>query len=327
MTVPNGTKPECPRCGYDLRGSAQSWRNACPLDGRCAECGLAFAWRDILTEALLPSWCVEFSSRRELPRALAATLGRSFVPWRFWSFVKMTHATRPRRLVLYVVFLALGCYGILAVTNGIFVYENWRNSFGPGRRGTNTMWIGEAVVRSMALPLSDEPLGTATWRAGGRRPYWSARDFLRRWGVAWSLLRYGAFVAVLGPLALIGLIASRRRAGIRPRHLVRAFVYSLGWVPFMWVSGVAVLLPFYSFWFGGFSLPRWVGVADYVLMLVIPAFVLLQWHAVVRRYLRMEHAWAVAVSVTVLAMGGALVIMSGLTPGFVNHIFTRLGLV
>ena len=315
MTVPNGTKPECPRCGYDLRGSAQSWRNACPLDGRCAECGLAFAWRDILTEALLPSWCVEFSSRRGLPRTLVETLGRSCSPWRFWSSVKMTHATRPRRLVVYVLFLTLSCYGILAATTGIFVYKNWRDLFGPGGQATNTMWIGEAVVRSMVLPLSGEPLGIYTWKRLGRRsPYMAPREFLGNLWVAWSLLWYGAIVAVLGPLALIGLIASRRRAGIRPRHLVRAFVYSLGWVPFVWASGMAVPA-------------RWLAVGDYVLLLVIPTFVLLWWHAVVRRYLRMEHSWVVAASVTVLAMGGALVIMSGVASGFVEHIVTRLGLV
>ncbi len=329
MTVPNGTKPECPRCGYDLRGTAESWCNACPVDGRCAECGLAFAWRDIFSgDALAPSWCVEFSSRRGLPRAVVATLGRSFVPWRFWSVVKMTHTPRPRRLVLYLVFLALSCYGILAVTNGIFVYKNWQDLFGPGGRGTNTMRIGEATVRAMVLPLSGEPLGIANWGPRTRTyAYVAPREFQQNWWGAWCLLRYGAIVAVLGPLALIGLIASRRRAGIRPRHLVRALVYSLGWVPFMWASGLAVLLPYHAIWFAGGAPPRWLGVADYVLMLVIPAFVLVWWHAAVRRYLHMEHSWAVAASVTVLAMGGGLVIMSGVASGFVEHIFTRLGLV
>ncbi len=329
MTVPNGTKPECPRCGYDLRGTAASWDNACPLDGRCAECGLAFGWRDIFTEdALAPSWCVEFSSRRGLSRSMIATLGRSFVPWRFWTALRMTHTPRPRRLVLYLLFLTLSCYGIFTATNGIFVYKNWQDLFGPGGRGTNTMWIGEATVRVMVLPWSGEPLGTASWGAGGRRyPYVAPREFQQNWWGAWCLLRYGAIVAVLGPLALIGLIASRRRAGIRPRHLVRALVYSLGWVPFMWASGIAVLLPYHSVWFAGGAPPLWLGLVEYLMMLVIPVFVLLWWHAVVRRYLHMEHSWAVAAAVTVLAMGGGLVIMSSVATGFVQHIFTRLGLV
>ena len=61
MTVPNETMPECPRCGYDLRGITESWRNACPVDGRCAECGLEFAWRDVFAgDAMAPSWCVEY---------------------------------------------------------------------------------------------------------------------------------------------------------------------------------------------------------------------------------------------------------------------------
>lgn len=327
MTVLNGTEPECPRCGYELRGTVESWRNACPLEGRCTECGLAFPWRDILTEeALTPPWCVEFSSRRGVPRALVATLGLSFVPWRFWSSVKMTHAIRPSRLVLYVLFLAFSCCAILAVTNGIFMYKNWRDVFGTGGQVTNTMSIGEAVVRSMVLPLSTEPLGTVTWNLSGKTAaYMSPRSFLRNWRDAWNLLRFWAIAAVLGPLALIGLVASRRRAGIRPRHLVRAFVYSLGWVPFMWANGMVLLLPYHWFMFGWSA--RWLNNADYVMMFVIPAFVLLWWHAAVRRYLRMEHSWVVAASVSVLAMGGAMVIMLGLESDFVDHIFSRLGLV
>lgn len=329
MMVANRTQPQCPRCGYDLRGTAESWREACPIDGRCGECGLAFVWRDIFTEdARAPSWCVEFASRRRLPLAAVRTLAMTVVPWRFWSAVKMTHATRPRRLVLYVVFIALSCYGILAVTNGIFVYKNWYDLFGPRGRGTNTMWIGEATVRSMVLPFSGEPLGTATFRRGGPGyAYIAPRELLQYWWSAWCLLRYGVIVAVLGPLALIGLMASRRRAGVRPRHLVRAFVYSLGWVPLMWASSLAVLLSYHSVWFAGRAPMRWLGLTDYVMMLVIPALILLWWHAAVRRYLRMEHSWAVATAVTVLAMGGALVIMSGVASGFVGHIFTRLGLV
>lgn len=38
------TRPRCPRCGYDLGGQVATWREACPLEGSCPECGATFAW-------------------------------------------------------------------------------------------------------------------------------------------------------------------------------------------------------------------------------------------------------------------------------------------
>lgn len=38
----------CPRCGYDLHGTIDTWTDACPLTGVCSECGLEFIWSEIL---------------------------------------------------------------------------------------------------------------------------------------------------------------------------------------------------------------------------------------------------------------------------------------
>ena len=57
----------CPRCGYSQRGIVASWRDACPLAGRCAECGLDFVWSELLRPNLHePRWCVEYAPRRRL---------------------------------------------------------------------------------------------------------------------------------------------------------------------------------------------------------------------------------------------------------------------
>lgn len=52
--------PRCPRCGYDQSGEVQTWRSACPLHGRCPECGLEFRWRYVLhARAIGPTRSVE----------------------------------------------------------------------------------------------------------------------------------------------------------------------------------------------------------------------------------------------------------------------------
>src|SRR5688572_19491648 len=47
----SGLPAECPRCGYDLGGSAATWIASCPMAGECSECGLALEWADVLNPA------------------------------------------------------------------------------------------------------------------------------------------------------------------------------------------------------------------------------------------------------------------------------------
>jgi len=97
----------CPRCGYDQRGAMLAWQEQCPLEGTCAECGLAYRWAEVLhPEKFEPQWCVEFAPKeRGFIRSTMSTFGRSFRPWRFWSRLSMTHPVRLRRLLSYAVFL------------------------------------------------------------------------------------------------------------------------------------------------------------------------------------------------------------------------------
>ena len=99
----------CPRCGYDLRGAIATWTERCPLQGTCAECGLQFVWAEVLhPEKFLPLWCVEFvRPRRKFGRACCSTFVRSFLPWRFWSVLKMSSPIRARRIALYMFSLLL----------------------------------------------------------------------------------------------------------------------------------------------------------------------------------------------------------------------------
>ena len=102
-------RSRCPRCGYDLRGAIGTWADQCPLQGTCTECGLQFAWAEVLhPEKFSPLWCVEFvRQRRKFGRACCATFIRSFRPSRFWSALKMSLPIRWRRIALYVLSLLL----------------------------------------------------------------------------------------------------------------------------------------------------------------------------------------------------------------------------
>src|SRR5687767_11468623 len=96
----------CPRCGYDQRGIIATWADACPLDGRCTECGLRFAWAEVIVPAKFePKWCLEFVPRRRFVAASLQTLLRSLMPVRFWSQMSMSFPVRWRRLAAYTMLL------------------------------------------------------------------------------------------------------------------------------------------------------------------------------------------------------------------------------
>lgn len=109
MTDVEPTNARCPRCGYDQRGVIAAWRDSCPLQGTCSECGLTIIWAEVLVpEKFEPQWCVEFvPGFRQVVRAAATTLMRSFWPVGFWSQLKMSQPIRWRRLAVYVALLLL----------------------------------------------------------------------------------------------------------------------------------------------------------------------------------------------------------------------------
>lgn len=93
----------CPRCGYDLSGVIASWEGACPLEGRCSECGVDFHWGDLLNERRrhLP-WLYEHANRWWNFSAAWKTTLTALTPWRFWRQTKVHHPIRLVRLALWL---------------------------------------------------------------------------------------------------------------------------------------------------------------------------------------------------------------------------------
>jgi hypothetical protein len=121
MTAPP-PRTACPRCGHDLRGVIASWREACPLTGICTECGLEFAWGDLLSGRLhYPRWCVEGArgaldwTRRAIPH-LAMVTAR---PRATLRQLRLEHVIRPVPLLatfaMLVLIIAAATWGALSV--------------------------------------------------------------------------------------------------------------------------------------------------------------------------------------------------------------------
>lgn len=100
---------KCPRCGYDLRGAIDTWKEQCPLLGICTECGLEVKWAEVLhPEKFEPQWCIEFAPfRKRLLQSCGKTFLRSFWPIQFWSMLKMSLDIRWSRIALYMAVLLL----------------------------------------------------------------------------------------------------------------------------------------------------------------------------------------------------------------------------
>ncbi len=81
-------RPECPRCGYDQSGEVATWRQACPLHGRCSECGLEVEWREIVSPRFAaPRWFAESAHCGWW--SFVVTPVRTLLPRWFWRSVRL----------------------------------------------------------------------------------------------------------------------------------------------------------------------------------------------------------------------------------------------
>src|SRR6185436_19805230 len=109
-----GPVPECPRCGYDQSGMVAAWKDRCPLTGMCSECGLVFAWREVLSPSFLgPRWSFEHGLRPSSLRWLS-TLWRALVPGAMWRWLGMGHVVKRGRLLRFILPIPIAMHFVLA---------------------------------------------------------------------------------------------------------------------------------------------------------------------------------------------------------------------
>jgi hypothetical protein len=305
-------RARCPRCGYDQRGAMATWQNACPLDGTCTECGLLFPWRELLNPDLsLPKWCVE--ARRAVllfPVQFLGTALRCWLSPMLWKTVRMIHAPNWWRLSAW---LALWCMLLVLsvmISNGVAAVAQWsimtqKRQGLPGFTATTGAW--PVFVQATITPLSSTSIGFFTPPPGvGRAFAYTSPVKLLEGYIAddlWQLALMLISVPITTGLAFAALPISRRRAKVRALHIGRGMIYA-----YALIIPLLAFSPLYRALTLSPSdaldiLPRLlVMLADVVMLLIwltLPAYVVFWW-ACAALYLRMQHAWAVALSVTIV---------------------------
>lgn len=98
----------CPRCAYELRMLTTP---------RCPECGLDFAWRDVLDSIRVRSTRLfEFQWRRRPIRSYFATLFRGLAPAKFWRGVSIYDPVTPGPLIAMLALAPLAALFLVHVS-------------------------------------------------------------------------------------------------------------------------------------------------------------------------------------------------------------------
>lgn len=326
---------QCPRCGYVLRGTVESWGEACPLAGVCNECGLGFEWADLLSAKRRgPSWCAEHGRWWAFPPRAIATAALTFWPVFFWRSLRMHHHPRRGRLVAYLLALVAALYVPFVAGQGIRAWRMWPalstipagpfggNVLGPAPataplpRTDRLRYTAEAMIRpwvdttiwtnhgALSLFTITRPTGVVVAARASPRTVlllgfpWAASV---HWPSLATIAAFPAIVACLMPLGFVTLPVSLRQARVRRSHLVRIWVYGL---PYL-------LLPP---WLVYLTLPRLAhaghlsALEDRLALLcfvALPAVSFAWWGFAIRGHLKLRHPWGVS---------GALLAMAVLVP-------------
>lgn len=294
----------CARCGHDLRGLNEplcpacglqfDWAEAVPVeslvcrkckyhlyglrDTRCPECGEPFTWEQALDDyrrSRKPLF--EYRWREEPVRSLVRTWRMALRPRKLWSAIDLHDPPKVFPLTALVV-IALGVMVVAlaapAVYHEAFYYLQWTGQLRRQGRATSQFSFGLWDVLNSALT------SRAVWRSVGMVGTW--------WG--WSLA------------ALMIFQQSMRRGRVRIVHVFRACVFSV--VPLAPVVAM-LMVPleilefevarrYFRLTFLDYAMP-----ATVVLLLGCALYALT---AAYRRYLKMPHAFGVALASQVIAL-------------------------
>ncbi|MBC7834638.1 MAG: hypothetical protein H7Y88_05995, partial [Phycisphaerales bacterium] len=274
---------DCPRCGYDLGGVIKAWSASCPLEGECSECGLTFAWCDVILGSLRPpKWSFEHA-KRWLVWRLERTLARSLTPWRLWRTLRMEHPVRLGRLAVYLIG-ALVVYTTTLLVLGIAEPLVWNAVQGRGA------WTWTQMSRENGAAL----VVRAIWPYSDR--YWSGGSSLD--GTA-PLLCIISAATMLVPVCFVLLPSTLRSCRVRRVHLVRIGAYSVAGVTAPWL----LLRMIDLFAASGLMVPLvWVIETKWLAPTGSALWLLFYWPLACRQYLRLPHALGVGVSIAAISL-------------------------
>ncbi|MCA9311923.1 MAG: hypothetical protein KDA21_12000, partial [Phycisphaerales bacterium] len=262
-----------------------SWSRSCPVEGVCSECGLDFAWGDVLNPQLtIPAWLIENEARRglRLIPALIRTTWRATFPLRFWKQVRLVHPVLLRRLLLVTLWLCLLLYTAAALT--IFLRNLYPNAWAPALDLSVTNLVG-GLKRGL------------TWPRMIVRP----------------VLIAPLLVWLLTPMGFFALSTSMNLARVRWVHVCRATIYGLIGLTVWSLLALVVDFGMYAAYLLNPSLWDVFTARDGLRPfwgLGCVLWTCYWWSVVTARYMRLHLWWAVTFSLCAISILTTLVVLA-----------------
>jgi hypothetical protein len=304
----------CPKCGYDQSGIIDSWTDHCPLDGRCAECGLEFEWSIVMDpsrEDLF--WYSEHGrTMRSAVLRTPTTVAMMLLPYRFWHGVTVLADVRLKALAAWAFVLLLSMHLLTSIPVAV---GYWRDTAGWNYVSFFEYLEVQGVLGGLAFVFNGiftEIAFLEFDRAG--------RLVLNIFSTNYHTGLEGGFVI---PLAFAGMIltwllvllvvpTTRRMAKLRSPHILRAGLLSLlvaGTVYELFRCFVGSLM-----WAGIF--PKWAGPVVLVFCVFVAVWMLVFWATAVRI------GWCIRPSWLLIVLGTIASALGGLVAVFMPILFT-----
>jgi len=297
----------CPRCGYDVSGAVPTWKESCPLDGRCSECGLGFAWVDIFRpERVFPRWSFEHA-RRGRASAWIRTWAKCLRPARLWSEMPLAAPIERSRLVIFALVTLLLTYAVEAATVVWIVYpysavSKWIPTKG-WQQGIDWNQLGMVA----AWPLAPANM-----------------DFVRTVG---PLGMVSLIWGILVPLPYLVLVETMRKARCRPAHLLRGWIYFLPTLGIVLVADAVVLnmaraLPGAVWGILPWNLPNWIAGG----MFLLGGWWYVRWWSwFTIAYLRIEHSRLVLTLMMTISFLASMALCVSANQSLLDRVLDQLG--
>jgi hypothetical protein len=319
--------PQCPRCGYDQTGQIDAWTTLdhSPISGRCTECGLDFRWGEVFRRA--SGGRGTFETAEVLgPRVWLRTARWTFRPGRLWANLTMSDPVRWKRLAMWVLATIVVYQVLLAVPAAIAWAVGADSPFGFRYTRQNTVVrssSGAAIVQVRHVPADQR----FDWAIAAVYPYDVVKSGMFNHfssGTAHELSPARGLLSVLGPglltpVTFVLLPMTLRRCRVRPAHLLRAGVYSLGPMLALMcvISGVTIglfvvldLAARQSTYFAQTHPIAWPVRAlfpDFPGLIGAPILMWWYWRLALRDYLKLPRPGAIALAMVTIATLGTVV--------------------
>lgn len=225
---PKTHTPICPKCGYDQSGTIATWKDSCPLQGACPECGLNFDWFNIFNpNHFRLYWYAEHARNLSgLFKRTPPTILRLVLPHIFWKRVQIKAPVILSTLSMWSL-LTLILVHLIASVVAAFGRWDWFYAYQFASIAELYQYQGMLGLVQLAFNSLFAPLFTISGADGGSLSFNLGTRF---WEYADVL--YMPALPALGAMSIWIVIltvipTTRKLAKLRSAHIVRAGTLSL----------------------------------------------------------------------------------------------------